>query len=122
MFEFSKIDHSNNPFRWPIYDFQKMPFYNNLGLTHSMGHDGEDIIRMELWNGPFKWEQRHWSPSKALLLGLDVNTGSKTVNSILSSWQSMCGKLSFQVGKDFLLPHLSIHQLLCLLKFEIDLT
>lgn len=57
-----------------------------------------------------------------MLLGLEVHTRSRMVNSIMSSWKLVSGKLSLQVGKDFFPPHLSVHQLLCLLKFEIDLT
>lgn len=41
------------------------------------------FIRECLKHGPQKRETRTWSPSEALLLGANIHTSSKTVNSIL---------------------------------------
>lgn len=51
-----------------------------------------------------------------------VHTRSKTVNSILSSWQMVYENLIFQVGKDFLTPGLSIHKFLRLMRYDLDLS
>lgn len=43
----------------------------------------EELIKVDLRSGPFKREQRFWSPQEAILLKVPIHTTAKTVDSIL---------------------------------------
>lgn len=66
------------------------------------------LIRKELWYGPNKRERKHWSIQETLLLGARVWVGSKTLNSLLTSWWLVSPNLNFEVQLDFLPLILSI--------------
>lgn len=55
----------------------------------------ELLIKDDLHLGPHKKERKHWSPSEALLLGVELHTASKTVNCILEGWKKVERKLTF---------------------------
>lgn len=76
---------------------------------------------MQLRRGPFKRERHKWRPREALLFKMKVHTTSKTVNSILDSWQEVSRNLFFDNHLDLLLGNVLIHQILDLMHKEGEL-